>query len=155
MILGAQSKIITTLCAPHLDAIITTSSVPPTVCKSRRLRSYMIGTQSGYPRLVDLSDLFINPCHSILISVQNFRGDPSVLSPFSPSHGPMRINTISSLPALACLKGDYLCEKIVSNLLDLFYLLTNICVYLFFWQEWFSSKIIFLMKEVLFCIISP
>ena len=44
--------IIITLCAPHLDTIITTSSVPPTVCKSRRLRSYMIGTQSGYPRFV-------------------------------------------------------------------------------------------------------
>src|SRR4051812_13373716 len=58
-----------TLCAPHLDAIITTRSVPPTVCKSHRLCSYMIGTQSGYPRLIDLSDLFINPCHSILISV--------------------------------------------------------------------------------------
>src|SRR3954464_10739807 len=58
-----------TLFAPHLDAIITTSSVPPSVCKSRRLRNYMIGTQSGYPRLVDLSDIFINLCHSILISV--------------------------------------------------------------------------------------
>src|SRR3954471_9488798 len=55
-----------TLCAPHLDAIITTSSVPPTVCKSRRLRSYMIGTQSGYPRLIQF-ELFIY-CHSILIS---------------------------------------------------------------------------------------
>src|SRR3954470_14301011 len=41
-----------TLCAPHLDAIITTSSVPLIVCKSCRLRSYMIGTQSGYPRLI-------------------------------------------------------------------------------------------------------
>src|SRR3954471_373844 len=41
-----------TLCASHLDAIITTSSVPPTVCKSRRLRSYMVGTQSSYPRFV-------------------------------------------------------------------------------------------------------
>src|SRR3954471_9410390 len=147
--------IIITQCAPHLDAIITTNSVPPTVCKSRRLRSYMIGTQSGYPRLVNLTDLFINPCHSILISVLNFRGDSSVLSSFSPSHGPMRINTISSLPARACLKGDYLCEKIVSNLLDLCYVLTSICVYLFFWQERFSSKRIFLMEEVLYYINSP
>src|SRR5436190_10619667 len=147
--------IIITLCAPHLDAIITTSLAPPTVCKSQRLRSYMIVTQSGYPRLVDLSDLFINHCHSILISVLNFRGDPSVLSPFSPSHGPMRINMISSLPALACLKGDYLSEKIVSNLLDLCYVLTSICVYLFFWQERFSSKGIFLMEEILYYINSP
>src|SRR3954469_5718014 len=41
-----------TLCAPHLDTIITTSSVPPTVCKSQRLRSDVVGTQSGYPRFV-------------------------------------------------------------------------------------------------------
>src|SRR3954468_8573074 len=67
----------------------------------------------------------------------------------------MLINTISSLPALACLKGDYLCEKIVSNLLDLCYVLTSICVYLFFWQERFSSKRIFLMEEVLYYINSP
>src|SRR5438045_3705580 len=150
MIPTLNHTIIITICAPHLDAIITTSSVPPTVCKSRRLRSNMIGTQYGYPRLVDLSDLFIDPCHSILISVQNFRGDLSVLSPFCPSHGRMRINTISSLPALACLKSDYLCEKIVSNLLDLCYVLTSICVYLFFWQERFSSKRILLMEEVLY-----
>src|SRR3954464_5099199 len=73
-----------TLCAPHLDAIITTSSVPPTVCKSRRLHSYVIDTQSGYPRFVRF-EWFIYLYIVTQFSSRSRTSEAimSVLSPFS------------------------------------------------------------------------